>query len=71
MFEHVTQKFATITKDLWNKYSKNEEYNRDLATYQIFRRRIDQMKYKKLVRIAKRVFFNNRIQEITSTNKRL
>ena len=41
MFEHVTQKFATITKDLWNKYSKNEEYNRDLATYQIFRRRID------------------------------
>ena len=82
MLECITQKFTTIVEDLQNKYSEfvnitkyskvwqNEEYNRNLATYQISRRRIDQIKYKKSVRITKRVFFDNRIQEITSTNKR-
>ena len=45
------------------KYSKawwNKEYNRDLATYQTSKRRIDWIKYKKSVRMAKEVFFNNR-----------
>ena len=32
---------------------------------------MDWINYRKLVRIAKRVFFNNRIQEIALTNKRL
>ena len=79
MLECVSQKFTTIIEDLWNKYFKfvnitkclkaqwNKKCNRDLATYQIFRRRIDWIKYKKSV---KRVFFDNRIQEIASTNKR-
>ena len=82
MLEHITQKLTIITEDLWNKYSKsvnitkkskaqyNKECNRDLAIYQISRRRIDWINYKRSVRIAKEVFFDNRIQEITSTNKK-
>ena len=83
MLEHITQEFTSITEKLWYKYSKsvnitkcsktwqNEECDRDLANYQIFRRRTDWIKYGKLVRIAKKIFFNNKIQEITLTNKRL
>ena len=41
-----------------------------LAIYQTSRRRIYWIKYKKSVRMAKRVFFDNRIQEIVLTNKR-
>ena len=79
MLECISQEFTAIVKDFWNKYFKfvnitkcfkawwNKKCNRDLATYQIFRRRIDWIKYKKSV---KRVFFDNRIQEIASTNKR-
>jgi len=33
----------------------------DLAIYQIFRRETDWIKYKKSVRTAKRIFFDNRI----------
>ena len=83
MLEHITQELTTIAEDLWNKYSKsvnitkkskiwqNKECNRDLATYQIFRRRIDWINDKKSLRTAKRVVFENRIQEIALTNKRL
>jgi len=83
MLEHITQKLITIAEDLWNKYSKpvnitkkskiwwNKKCNRDLATYQISRRRIDWINYKKSLRTVKEVVFDNRIQEIASTNKRL
>ena len=82
MLEHITQELTTIAEDLWNKYSKsvnitkkskiwqNKECNRDLATCQISRRRIDWINYKKSLRIAKRVVFDNRIQEIALTNKK-
>ena len=78
----MTQEFTIITEDLCNKYSKlinitkcfkewqNKEYNRNLATYQVFRRKKDQINCKKIVRVTKQVFSNNRIQEITSTNKK-
>jgi len=36
----------------------------------VFRRKGNWINYKKVVRIAKYVFFDNRIQEIASTNKR-
>ena len=70
---------TTIGEDFWNKYSKSVNitkksktwWNRDLVTYQISRRRIDWINYKKLVRTAKEVVFDNRIQEIALTNKRL
>jgi len=54
MLECVTQEFASIAENLWNKYSKL----------------VNITKYKKSVRMAKRIFFDNRIQEIASTNKR-
>ena len=68
MLEHTTQEFTSITEELWYKYSKsinitkcskawwNEEYNRDLANYQTSRRRTDWIKYRKLVRTAKKTF---------------
>ena len=49
--ENMTQKFATIVED-----SQNKKCNRDLATYGTSRRRIDQINYKKSVKIAKQVF---------------
>lgn len=78
----IAQEFTTIVKDLWNKFSKlvnitkqskawwNEECNRDLAVYQIFRQRSDYIKYRKTVKLAKRVFFDRKIQEIVSSNKK-
>jgi len=72
MLEHVTWKFATIAEDLENKYSGfvnitkysktwwNKECNRDLASYWASRKRIDWINYKKLVKIAKQVFFYNK-----------
>ena len=44
--------------------------NRDLTIYYILRSRADWNKYKKMVELAKRTFFNNRIQEIALSNKR-
>ena len=45
--------------------------NRDLAKYYISRRRTDWIKYKKSVKKTKRIFFDNKIQEIVLTNKKL
>ena len=82
MLEWITQEFTFIAEELWNKYSKlvniteysktwqNEKWNRNLVIYQTFRRRIDWIKYKKSVKMAKKIFFDSRIQEIASTNKR-
>ena len=42
-----------------------------LAKYWTFRRKTDWIKYKKSVRIAKKIFFDNKIQEIASINKKL
>ena len=83
MLEEVTLKFASITEELWYKYSKygnitkyskaqwNEEYNRNLTIYQTFRSRTNQIRYRKIAKIAKQIFFNNKIQEVILTNKRL
>ena len=79
--DEVTQEFTSIVKKLQYKHSKytnitkyskawwNKECNRDLVTYQISRKRLDWIKYMKMVKMAKQIFFNNKIQEITSTNK--
>jgi len=48
----------------------NEECNRDLVVYHTFRRKEDWINYKETIRIAKNVFFNNKIQEIATTNKK-
>ena len=48
----------------------NKECDKNLAKYQVSRGKTNWIKYKKSVRTAKRIFFNNRIQEIVSTNKR-
>ena len=54
-----------------SKEWQNEECNKDLLIYQQSKRKYNQITYKKLVKVAKQVFFDNRIQEITLTNKRL
>jgi len=76
VLEDITQELSYIIKEIWYKHSKNvnitkysklwwnNEYIRDLTTYQAFRNR-------KMVKTAKQTFFNNKIQEITLTNKRL
>ena len=73
MLESITQKFTTIVEDLWNNFSKlaniikqsktwwNEKYNRDLVIYWIPRQRSNWVKYRKMVKLAKRVFFNSKI----------
>jgi len=67
--EHVTQEFAFIIEDLWNKFSKlinitkilkawwNKEYNRDFAIYHMSKSRNNWMKYRKTVKIAKKTLF--------------
>ena len=54
------------SKAWWNK-----ECNGDLAVYWIYRQRNNQVKYRKMVKMAKKSFFNSKIQEIELTNKRL
>ena len=39
--------------------------------YQAFRKRTDWIKYRKTVKMAKQIFFDNKIQEIVLTNKKL
>jgi len=69
---NIPQKFTFIAEELWYKHSKyvnitkhskawwNKEYNRDWTIYQTSRRRIDWIKYRKTVKIAKQIFFDNR-----------
>ena len=76
MLEHITQELTTIIEDLWNKYYKlvnvtkkskaqwNKECNRDLATYQISRRRIDQINYNNSVKIAKEAFLITKFKKL-------
>ena len=83
MLESITQEFATIVENFWNKFSKivnitkqsqawwNKECNRDLAVYQMSKQRSDWIKYRKMVKLTKRNFFDSKIQEIVSFNKRL
>ena len=80
--EYLTEAFFSIAENLWNKYSKmanitkcskawlDKKCNRNLATYHMSRRKINWISYKKMVSIAKCIFFDNKIQEIASTNKR-
>lgn len=61
-------KLINVTKRLkawWNK-----EYNRDFATYHMFKSKTNWMKYRKTVKMAKKLFFDNKIQEIMLFNKR-
>ena len=63
--EEVIQEFASIIEEIWYKHSKyvnitkyskawwNEEYNRDLVTYQASRKRKNWIKYRKTVKMAK------------------
>ena len=83
MLERVMQEFAFIAEKLQHKYSKyvnitkhskvwwNEECNKNLAKYYTSRRRTDWIKYKKSVKKTKKIFFDNKIQEIVLTNKEL
>jgi len=80
--ENVTQELPTAIKDLWNRHSKtvnitrhskewwNEDYRKNLATYQQSGKRKDWKIYRKLVKLAKQMFFDKRIQEIALLNKR-
>ena len=81
--ESITQKLATAIEDLWNKHSKyvnitkcskewwNKDCKRNLATYWQSGEKCDWKSYRKSVKIAKQSFFDERIQEIASLNKRL
>ena len=63
--EEIIQAFASFVEKLWYKYSKNinitqhskawwnNEYNKDITTYHTFRSKIDWIKYRKIVKIAK------------------
>ena len=82
ILKKTTQDFTFITEELQYKYSRNinitkcskiwlnKECDKNLAKYQVSRGKTNWIKYKKSVRTAKRIFFDNRIQEIVSTNKR-
>jgi len=71
--EKITQEFTSIIEKLWIKYLKyinitkhskvwwNEKCNRDLSLYQISRSRSDWNKFKKSVKRAKIIFFDNKI----------
>ena len=48
----------------------NEECDRDLAVYWISRQRNNWVKYRKMVKMAKKSFFYSKIQELVLTNKR-
>jgi len=83
ILESITQEFIIIVENLWNEFSKlvnitkqskawwNEKCNRDLIMYWISRQRSNWVKYRKIIKLAKRVFFNSKIQEIMSSNKKL
>ena len=72
----------STTDKLWIKYSKyinitkyskiwwNEECSRDLSAYNTSRSRSDWSKFKKMVKRTKRIFFNEKIQEIATRNKK-
>ena len=63
--EEIIQAFASFVEKLWYKYSKNinitqhseawwnNEYNRDITTYHTLRSKIDWIKYRNIVKIAK------------------
>ena len=80
--ENITQELATAIEDLWNRHSRtvnitrhskewwNEDCRRNLAIYQQLGERKDWRIYRKSVKSAKQTFFDERIQEIASLNKR-
>jgi len=80
---YIAQEFTIIVEDYWYKFLKmvnitkqskawwNEECDRDLAIYWISRQRNNWIKYRKMIKMAKKNFFNSKIQEIILTNKRL
>ena len=66
MLEKITQENSHLLLKCVNmtKHSKvwwNEKCNRDLSSYQISRLRSDWNKFKKSVKRAKRIFFNDKI----------
>jgi len=83
LLERIIQEFISIIDEFWIKYSKyvnitkhsktwwNKEYSRDLSVYHTSRSISDWSKFKRIVKRTKRIFFNEKIQEITTRNKRL
>jgi len=83
LLERIIQELISIIDEFWIKYSKyvnitknsktwwNEEYSRDLSVYHTSRSISDWSKFKRIVKRTKKIFFNEKIQEITTKNKRL
>lgn len=81
--EYIIQEFTSIVEDLWNQFSKlinitkrskvwwNKECNKDIVMYHMSKSKTDWIRYRKTVKLAKRFFFDNKIQEIVLSNKRL
>ena len=82
LLEKVVQEYATILESLQNKYSKlvkitkysqpwwNKECNIKLNFYHISKFVADQKEFKKAIKNTKRLFFDKKIQEIASKNKK-
>ena len=80
--EEVVQEYMIILDSLWYKFSKNinitkhfqvwwnKEYNTKLNVYHSSKLIVDWKDFKDFVKKTKRIFFDNKIQEITSKNKR-
>ena len=76
LLEKIMQEFTSITENHWAKYSKcvnitkcskawlNEECNRDLFMYCIFRSRFDWRKFKETVKKIKRLFFDEKFKKL-------
>ena len=82
MLEKIVQEYAIILESLWNQHSKyikitkdskawwNKEYNLKLNSYCAYKSMVDWKEFKEFVKKTKRSFFNKKIQEIVSKNKR-
>jgi len=80
--ETIVQKYTRIFKFIWYKFSQyvnitkyskvwwNEKYHDKLTRYRSFKIIEDQKIFKGVIKETKHLFFDNKIQEITSKNKR-
>jgi len=82
LLEKIVQEYAIILESLWNQHSKyikitkdskawwNKECNLKLNSYCAYKSMVDWKEFKEFVKKTKRSFFNKKIQEIVSKNKR-
>ena len=80
--ETIVQKYARISKSIWYKFSQyvnitkyskawwNEKYHDKLTRYRSSKIIEDQKTFKEVIKKTKHLFFDNKIQEITSKNKK-